>query len=272
MDKVRGLQKLKSIADARATDRARGPGARDRAPGRRRRPLAAPDPALLARRPGAVHHAARGDHARPAERRAQRRHVPHAGDRPRDDVHALADPQGRPRRLARDRRPHPRRRRARARPDHRVLRERAAAEAHRRVHDGRLPPRRAGRAREGRHRRPRGAGARRDRARGLHREGRARHRRPVRRPHRLLHAAGAVPDLPRDRDDDAPRRDLSVDRRRQAAAGGRVARQGDRADLPARDPRDGARDRRLRPAGRRRRSTTAASSRSRRRSPATRRR
>ena len=48
-------------------------------------------------------------------------------------------------------------------------RERAAAEAHRRVDAGRLPPRRAGRARQGRHRRPRGSRARRDRARGLHR-------------------------------------------------------------------------------------------------------
>ena len=59
------------------------------------------------------------------------------------------------------------------------------------------------------------------------------HRGAVRRPHRLLHRRRAVPGLPRDRDDDAARRDLPVDRRRQAAAGGRVARQGDRADLPA---------------------------------------
>src|SRR5205823_14054782 len=42
--------------------------------------------------------------------------------------------------------------------------------------------------------------------------------------------------LPPDRDDDAARRDLSVDRRRQAAAGGRLARQGDGAHLPAGDP------------------------------------
>ena len=151
-----------------------------------------------------------------------------------------------------DRRAHPGRGRARARPDHRVLRERAAAEAHRRADARRLLPRRAGRARQGRHRRPRGAGERGDRARGLHREGRARHRRPVRRSHRLLHAARAVPRLPPHGDDDASRRDLSVDRRRQAAAGGRLARQGDRADLPAGDPRDGAGDRRLRPARRRR--------------------
>ncbi len=64
--------------------------------------------------------------------------------------------------------------------------------------------------------------------------------------------AEPFPVLPSDGDDDAPRRDLPVDRRRQAAAGGRVARQGDRADLPARDPDDAAGDRRLRPAGRRR--------------------
>ncbi len=36
-----------------------------------------------------------------------------------------------------------------------------------------------------------------------------------------------------DRDHDAPRRRLPLDRRRQAAAGGRLAREGDRADLPA---------------------------------------
>ena len=70
-------------------------------------------------------------------------------------------------------------------------------------------------------------------------EGYVEHGRPraggaVRRPHRLLHGRRAVPRLPRDGDDDAARRDLPVDRRRQAAAGGRVARQGDRADLPAR--------------------------------------
>src|SRR6478672_11409004 len=46
---------------------------------------------------------------------------------------------------------------------------------------------------------------------------------------------------------DAPRCDLSVDRRRQAARRGRVAREGDRADLPAGDPDERARDRRLRP-------------------------
>ncbi len=49
----------------------------------------------------------------------------------------------------------------------RLLGERAAAEAHRRVDGRRLPARRAGRAREGRDGRPRGARRRGDRARGL---------------------------------------------------------------------------------------------------------
>ena len=77
---------------------------------------------------------------------------------------------------------------------------------------------------------------------------RRRDRGPVRRPHRLLHPARGVPDLPHLGDHDAPRRDLPVDRRRQAAGRGRVARQGDRAHLPAGDPDERARDRRLRPA------------------------
>ena len=45
-------------------------------------------------------------------------------------------------------------------------------------------------------RRPRGARERRDRPRGTRLEGRRRHRGPVRRPHRLLLARRAVPDLP----------------------------------------------------------------------------
>ena len=76
-------------------------------------------------------------------------------------------------------------------------------------------------------------------------------RRAVRRPHRLLHGARAVPGLPRRRDHDAARRDLPVDRRRQAARRGCVARQGDRAALPAGDPDERPGDRRLRPPGRR---------------------
>ena len=42
-----------------------------------------------------------------------------------------------------------------------------------------------------------------------------------------------VPDLPHLGDDDATRRDLRLDRGRQASGRGRLARQGDGADLPA---------------------------------------
>ena len=253
VDKVRSLGKLKSIADSmpKEVSKARVPGGRPHR--RRRRPRPAPDPALLAARPGAVHHAARGDHEGPADGRAQRRHVPDAEDRPALDVHALADPQGRPRRPARRaRRPDPRRRRARARPGHRLLGERAAAEAHRRADGRRLPQGLAGRAR---------ASARRSTSR-------------CRRTRRSCSRAGSTattsaskgpfgdhtgfytppeefPIFRISRDHDAPRRDLPVDRRRQAAGRGRVAREGDRAHLPARDPDERARDRRLRPADRR---------------------
>ena len=222
----------------------------DRADRRRHRSRPAPDPALLARRSRAVHHAPRGDHEGSEERRPQRGHVPDAEDRRPLDLHALAAAQGRARRLPRDRRAHPGRGRARARPDHRLLGERAAAEAHRRADARGLPQGRARRARPGEDRRPRGAGERRDRPRGDDREGRGRPRGAVRRPHRLLHRPRAVPDLPAERDHDAPRRDLPLDRRRQAAAGGRLARQGDRAHLPAGRAADGAGDRRLRPPGR----------------------
>ena len=111
---------------------------------------------------------------------------------------------------------------------------------------------------------------RRDRARGLHRAGRGRRGRPVRRPHRLLHAAEPFPVFHVTALTMRKRRDLSLDRRRQAAAGGRLARQGDRADLPAGGARDRARDRRLRPAGRGRVPQLLRSSRSASSSPATR--
>ena len=88
------------------------------------------------------------------------------------DLHALADAQGRADGLPRVRRAARGRRRARARPGDGVLGLGAAAEAHRRVHARRLPARRAGRARPGEDGRPRGAGQRGDRARGLRRDGR----------------------------------------------------------------------------------------------------
>ena len=61
----------------------------------------------------------------------------------------------------------------------------------------------AGRAGAGEDGRPGSAGERRDRPRGLHRQGRAHRGRAVRRPHRLLHAARAVPRFPTHRDHDA---------------------------------------------------------------------
>ena len=232
-------------AEGRPERRVPGGGAARR----RRRPRRSAGDDLLARRCRAVHHAAGRDHARPADRQQECRHVSDAGPRPAVDGHALAAAQGRPRRLHVQRRTARGRRRARARSGHRLLGERAAAEAHRRVHARGVPARCAGRARQVRERRPGGPGVGGDRARGLCRAGRPDRGGPVRRPHGLLHACGAVPRVPRDRTDDAARRDLSVDRGRQAAAGGRVARQGDRADLPAGDPDERARDRRLRPAG-----------------------
>ena len=197
-----------------------------RAARRRRRPRPAAGADVLAGRRRPVHHPAGRDHARSAHRPAQRRHVPAAGARPADDRDALAAAQGRPRRLPLQRGPDGGRGRARPRPDHRLLGERAAAEAHRRVHGRRLPARRAARAREGRHGRPRGARGRRDRARGLRRQGRAHRRGPVRRPHRLLHAGRAVPGLPRHGDDDAAatrsiRRSSSASRRRRTRGSAR---------------------------------------------------
>ena len=256
VEKVRGLQKLKSIADSLPkTVRARARARRSCSTGDDVDPRPAADPALLARRRGAVHHAARGDHARPAHgTRNVGMYRMQKLDRARD-VHALADPQGRPRRttspptagievavaLGLD-------------PVTAYSRERAAAQAHRRVHARRLPraasrssscraktvdlevPANAeivleGYVEQGRARATRGRSATTP----------ATTRRPSRSPSSTLTAMTM-----------RARRDLSVDRRRQAAAGGRVARQGDRADLPAGDPDDRAGDRRLRPAGRRR--------------------
>ena len=211
----------------------RVPGGRPRRS--RRRPHEAPGPAVLAGRPGAVHHAPGRDHQGPEDGYPERRDVPHAGHRSHLDLHALADAQGRPRRPARCRgRADPGRGRDRARSGDGLLGERAAAEAPRRAHARRLPAGRARGARRVQDGSTRGTGERRDRPRGLGREGRRRDRGAVRRPHGVLLARGAVPDLPDLGDDHASRRDLCVDRRRQAPGGGRLARQGDRAHLPSR--------------------------------------
>ena len=117
-------------------------------------------------------------------------------------------------------------------------RQRAAAEAHRRVHARRLPARRAGRAGQGEDGRPGGARERRDRPRGLRRAGRAR---PIEGPfgdHTGYYTpAEPFPVFHADGDDDAPRRDLSVDRRRQAA--GRRTRGSARRPSGSSCPRSG---------------------------------
>ena len=138
------------------------------------RPRPAPDPDLLAARRRAVHHPARGDHEGPAHGRPQRRHVPDAEARLALDRHALADPQGRAPGLPDDRRQDGGRGRARARPRHRLLRQRAAAEAHRRADAGRVPEGRARRARPGEDGRPGGARERGNRPGGDHRARRPR--------------------------------------------------------------------------------------------------
>ena len=95
-----------------------------------------------------------------------------------------------------------------------------------------------------------GAGRRRDRPRGLRREGRDAARGAVRRPHRLLLARRPVPGVPPHGHEPSPRPHLSGHHRRQAADGGRLPRQGHRAPLPAAAAAGAARDRRHGPADR----------------------
>ena len=169
-----------------AEDRLEGRLPGDRARAARPRPAADHDLLAVRRRP--LHHAALGDHEGSEDRRPQRGHVPAAQVRRDDDGPALADPQGRGGRLARGRRAHGGRDRARHRPDHGLLRLGAAAQARRRADARGLPARQARRARAVQDRRPAGARARGDRDRGLLRARRAARRGAVRRPHGLLHA------------------------------------------------------------------------------------
>ena len=66
---------------------------------------------------------------------------------------------------------------------------------------------------------------------------RAAHGRPVRRPHRLLHAGRSLPGLPRHLHHASQGPDLLDDHRRQAADGRRVDGQSGGAHLPAADAR-----------------------------------
>jgi 4-hydroxy-3-polyprenylbenzoate decarboxylase len=157
VDKVRGLKKLKSIADSLPKSVSRGASQEIVLTGEDGEPRPPSDPALLARRPGAVHHAAGRDHEGSAHRvsatsactgcrRSTRARPTCTGRSTRTGAPTIWRPTARSGR-----------RRARPRSRHRPTRERAAAEAHRRVHARRLPARRAGRAGQGedrRHRRP----------------------------------------------------------------------------------------------------------------------
>ena len=203
----------------------------------RRRSRQAADPHHLAGRRRAVHHAADGDHARSRQGDAQRRLLPDAGLRPAHDRHALA--------AAQDRAPahaplqgagpaaHAGRGRAGRRSGAALRGDRAAARRHRRVPVRRVPAPQAGRDGALQDHRPRGAGVGRLRAGRLRRRRRAAPRGAVRRSHRLLLAGRRLPGVPRHRDHAARDADLRDHRRRPAAAGGRLAGQGDRAAVPA---------------------------------------
>ena len=91
------------------------------------------------------------------------------------------------------------------------------------------------------HDRPRGARPGRDRAGGLRRPARAAARGAVRRSHGLLLAGARLSGLPSHGGHAARAADLSDDDRGPPAAGGLLARQGDRAALPADHPADAAR-------------------------------
>ena len=111
-------------------------------------------------------------------------------------------------------------------PDLRVLRERAAAEAHRRVHGRRLPARRGRRAGQGRHVDLEVPADAEIVLEGYIEKSELTAGRAVRRPHRLLHARRGVPGLQRDRDHDAARtrsirRSSSASRRRRTPGSAR---------------------------------------------------
>ena len=82
VEKVRGLQKLKSIADSLPRTVRKGACQEIVLQGDDVDLGRLPVQRCWPGDPGAVHHAPGGDHARPARRHAERRHVPDAGDRP----------------------------------------------------------------------------------------------------------------------------------------------------------------------------------------------
>ena len=253
VEKVRGLQKLKSIADSRPQHRAQRPRAGDRARGRRRRPrpaagAAAAGPATAApfiTLPAVITHD-------PRDGRPQRRHVPDADARPaptactgrstRTGAWTTSRPTAGSRSRSRSGSTRSRRTRRRAplpkHVDEFMLAGFLRGEPVELV-KGRPSTSRCPRTRRSCSRATSSAATSPTRARSATTPATTRRAEPF-------------PVFHRHGDDDAARRDLPVDRRRQAARRGRLARQGDRAHLPARGADDRARDRRLRPPGRRR--------------------
>ena len=201
---------------------------------RRGGPGTAAAPAVLAGRWGALPHAPAGDLEGSRHRAPQRGHVPDPGAGAEPAGHALAAPQERRRALAGDGRPgraHAGLHRARRRPGVRLLGQRTASPEHRRVPVHGFSTEGSGGSRRGGHVRPRGAGRRGHRDRGLDRPlRRPGHGGPVRRPHRLLLGGGPVPGRARRGDHDAGAAGVSGHDRGPAADGRFLARLRDRED------------------------------------------
>ena len=222
---------------------------------------------------GPLHHVSARVHEGSRDRRAQHRHLSHAGVRRPHDRHALAAAQGRRAALPRGRAARQAARGGRGaqpRAGAAVLRDGADARRARRAAARRLSRAAPDRAGEVRHRRSRSAGQLAHRARRLRRAGRAPPRRAVRRSHRLLLAARRLSGVPPHLHHAAQAADLPDDDRRHSADGGLLPRHGERADLPADDPQDAAGDRRHALSGRGHLPQPRASSRSTSAIPATR--
>ena len=179
LDKLKALPKLTELA---ASFRRRSGAGRARRSSRRATPSTS---ASFPSSPAGPRTPAPSSRCRSSSRRTrpgqdERRHVPHAGLRPRDDRNALAEAQGRRGPGARLRArgpPHGSRRRHRLRSGDGLLRDRAAAARRLRVPLRGIPPRRSRSARAGEDRRPARPGGRGVRPRGLRRSGRAAPRR-----------------------------------------------------------------------------------------------
>ena len=181
-----------------------------------------------------------GQYGRSRNGRAQRRHVPHAGLRRPYDGHALACPQDRSaplRRLQASGPPDARFGRAGRRSRLYLRRDGSDARQHGRIPAGRVPAPSSGEVGEVRYQRYLCSGRLRLRDRGLCRSGRREGGRGAfRRPYGLLFARRPLSAFPCHGPDPPPRCGLSGYGRRHPAAGGRMDRPRDGADLSRPDP------------------------------------